>query len=247
MSNGTNTTNSTILWLRDIADYALQPAGQQGREYEKRQRNNKIRHDARAITELLKTNSLASSLHDSTQDSHVRRFRQFCGRNQALDLAKLTEEDLLLMIVEIYERLDELFFCDLLTRVVWDGTKQTWVPLVSVAVDNVGDAKNFAQFRFDTHTIHVWPYKPDDTHHSFDRLLYAVVHEMVHAYLDIFIDKTDPDAVTEKGLSEIVRVVAELLEFITEKLYVITGSKKLKHWRDMWKDESIPLERYAEI
>ncbi|KAI3331837.1 hypothetical protein HD806DRAFT_171266 [Xylariaceae sp. AK1471] len=204
-------TDREIRWLKTLADYRRcyrrPPRDLRDPEYKKRM-EQKVPHDAGTITSLVMNASLAATLDESS--TYVRRFVLSYRRNRNLDLNKLAHEDIVYILKETCERLDEMFFFDLLTRRVRDKSPGPKVVLVEL---NVHESPMNGKY--------------DETF-SFPDLLHTLAHEMVHAYLAIFSDKEHPlyhdecDHHNGHGMK-----FWELLAFILGKIGFFTESEAM--------------------
>ncbi|KAI1746697.1 hypothetical protein F4782DRAFT_536178 [Xylaria castorea] len=195
-------------------------------------------HDAQALARLVSTSSWA--VQDPYSEG-VARLVKWYRNAQAMDLHSMSnhqlENELQLFMADI----DDLFFFSLLTRKV-EG-KSGLNRLVSVRVmDELPKGSHCGAYKQERPLtyIRMWRKRNSGKPWIFEHLICTLVHEMCHAYLDLFSDKRHPKhqrwVSDHQGHSEMFWV---LLRFIARKIGVYTKSEQ---WRKELK--SMEVECY---
>ncbi|KAI1163440.1 hypothetical protein F5B18DRAFT_620184 [Nemania serpens] len=208
--------------LKEIADSWRRDPGLSSRQSSRAN----TPHDAQALARLVSTSCWA------VQDPYSTRVEAFCNyyrRAQTLDYQNMSDSQLLHELSQFLAEIDELFFFSLLSRRIEkeDGVSEFVQLKIMKTSEHLRGFFEFARGR--EATIKIWRRDSHGRAIAFEPLLYTLVHESVHAYLDIFSDIRHPkyeEWVTNyNGHGEMFWV---LLRFISERIRVFTKSER---WR----------------
>ncbi|KAI0551798.1 hypothetical protein F4679DRAFT_582256 [Xylaria curta] len=176
-----------------------------------------------------KLNSLSTSSL-AVQDPYsegVSRFVKWYRETEKIDLQMMTTSQLERELWQFMVDIDELFFFSLLTRKV---EKQSGLDgLLRLRLTDQASDTCCGVFKQEPTSPYIRMYRKDhkgETWH-FEEILGTLVHEMCHAFLDIFSDRRDPrfqEFVTDyEGHGEMFWV---LLRFVARKLLSYTRSER---------------------
>ncbi|KAI0965520.1 hypothetical protein F4678DRAFT_467382 [Xylaria arbuscula] len=154
-------------------------------------------HDARTLTRLVSTSSLAVL---DPYSERVEVFVQWYHRAQSMDLRAMSDEELEVELTKISGDIDDMFFFSLLRRTVDKPAGQgsllsVQAPLLIVQVMPGASTEGYkAYFRMDdlSPIIRIWRLSRNGDLWHFETLLSTLLHEMCHAYLELFSDTRHP-------------------------------------------------------
>ncbi|KAI3339491.1 hypothetical protein F4824DRAFT_498181 [Ustulina deusta] len=148
-------------------------------------------HDAQAITRLVSTSSLA--VQDPYSD-RVRRFVEWYRHDQKIDLKSMSTAKLEETLQKYQADIDHMFFLSLLTRKV-EGPSGLNRLVRLIVMDGTHEDKLSGKYKREetSPTIRMWRINSSKgEQRPFDQLLYTLLHEMCHAYLELFSDVRHP-------------------------------------------------------
>ncbi|KAI1130444.1 hypothetical protein F5Y10DRAFT_289407 [Nemania abortiva] len=199
--------------------------------------SNKIIHNAEAITRLMITSSLV--IRDPSS-ARIKRFVERYRQHEALDIRNISHDDLESLIHEYFLRFDELFFFGLMNREI-DG-EQGRRKLVIMKAYNFPNPKDDGNFNPNEDTLEIWMRCNETcTAPSVTYLVCVLLHEMVHAFLDIFADEEDNkyhEQVSDHGGHGVLFWV--MLKFVLGRIFEFTGSEYI--WNEMLNEENHRVE-----
>ncbi|KAI1278174.1 hypothetical protein F5Y07DRAFT_397728 [Xylaria sp. FL0933] len=182
--------NRDIKTLEVIADNWLEDPELHSRESSR----TRTPHDSLAITALVITSSLAVQEPDSET---VKYFMGWYLNARELHLPSMSKPALTREIERALFGLDKLFFFSLLTRKVELESGLNRLVRIEVkeipSIDEEGDL-TYSIYNQDDISPYIMIYRCDrnGNHYRFDTLVHSLLHEMCHAYLDLFSDTRHP-------------------------------------------------------
>ncbi|KAK5628141.1 hypothetical protein RRF57_003856 [Xylaria bambusicola] len=145
-------------------------------------------HDAKSITRLVETNCLAVL---EPKSAKAVRFVERCRLFLSYDMKGMERSQVEAIVNELFSHLDGLFFFGLLGRQVSVFGGETR-PLVKVEFLTKVDPNNAGSFNKFRGAISICLVSPTGLVPVSD-LLFIFIHEMVHAWLEIFSDANHPE------------------------------------------------------
>ncbi|KAI0487702.1 hypothetical protein F4859DRAFT_465967 [Xylaria cf. heliscus] len=182
-------------------------------------------HDARALARLVSTSSWA--VQDPYSEG-VAKFIKWYRKAQATDLQGMSDSALEDELWKFMADVDDLFFFSLLTRKVEGQSGRNGLVEVRV-VEGLPNGSYCGAYRQEATAavIRMWRDDNKGKPRRFEHLIYTLVHEMCHAYLDLFSDRRHrkyQEWVSDyQGHGEMFWV---LLRFVAGKIGVYTQSDR---------------------
>ncbi|KAI0430921.1 hypothetical protein F5Y09DRAFT_355408 [Xylaria sp. FL1042] len=149
-------------------------------------------HDAETIFRLVLTRSHAVLEPDSPK---VKKFISRCIEFNTCDMETIGQPKVERMLLECFWRLDELFFFGLLVRKVCYEDTDLPKHLVTLTILKTPAPKCNNLYLWgkwtQSGTITLWPSCIEGSR-QFYHVLVTLIHEMIHAWFDIFSDRNHP-------------------------------------------------------
>ncbi|KAI1744789.1 hypothetical protein F4680DRAFT_444062 [Xylaria scruposa] len=182
-------------------------------------------HDAKALARLVSTSSWA--VQDPYSEG-VARFLKWYRKTQTIDLQTLSNIQLEKELCKFMFDIDELFFFSLLTRKIEKKSElDRFVRLRITGELPNGSYCGSYSLEETSPYIRMHRVNQQGEPRPFEHMLYTLVHEMCHAFLDLFSDKRHSRhrefVIDYRGHGEMFWV---LLRFVSRKLGAYTRSER---------------------